>query len=63
MTRITTQTRALLLFGKSYDTIDYVTWVLRVLNSTRRGSHTQRGPGGVAQLARAAHDPSRTLPL
>jgi hypothetical protein len=27
------------IIWKSYDTIDYATWVLRVLNSTRRGSH------------------------
>jgi hypothetical protein len=28
-----------IIIRKSYDTIDYVTWVLRALNSTRRGSH------------------------
>jgi hypothetical protein len=27
-----------IIIWKSYDAIDYVTWVLRVLNSTRRGS-------------------------
>jgi hypothetical protein len=27
-----------IIIWKSYGTIDYVTWVLRVLNSTRRGS-------------------------
>ena len=37
--RMSTQTHALLLFEERYDTTHYVTWVLRVLNSARRGSH------------------------
>ena len=42
--RTATQTHALLFFEKSYGTLHYATWVLRVLYSTRRGN--QEGARG-----------------